>query len=60
MLKVTTSGCGIQEAGILKTGKGERFAVEGRDDGVREEQQYAGGKREGEETKCLTEGQIKK
>jgi hypothetical protein len=37
MLNVTTNGCGIQEAGVLKTGTSERFAVEGRYDEVREE-----------------------
>jgi len=38
MLNVTTDGCGIQEADVLKTGTSERSAVEGRDDEVREEQ----------------------
>jgi hypothetical protein len=38
MLNVTTNGCEIQEAGVLKTCTSERFAAEGRDDEVREEQ----------------------
>lgn len=50
MLYMTTTGCWVQEAGVMKTHKNEQFAVERRDDEVKEEQKLVGWKHEGEVT----------